>query len=61
MAGDDTLVDQGIPSIVAGDFNYINRPEEKRGGQPFVEDTGSKKFGKVFAIQWPCGSLVHLV
>lgn len=40
------MVDQGIPSVVIGDFNYIDEPNEKRGGWPFVEDTSSKEFGK---------------
>lgn len=38
-----TMVDQGFPSIV-GDFNYIDRIDEMRGGWPFMENIGSKKF-----------------
>lgn len=40
------FVDQGFPSIVVGDFNYIVGPNEKRGGRLFVEDIGSKEFGE---------------
>lgn len=38
------FVDQGFPSIVAGDFNDIGRLEEKRGGRLFIESTGSREF-----------------
>lgn len=39
------LIDQGLPSIVVGDFNCIDGPEKKRRGQPFMEDIGSREFG----------------
>lgn len=39
------LIDERFLSIIASDFNYIDGPEE-RGGQPFMEATGSNVFGK---------------
>lgn len=38
------LVDQGIPTIMVGDFNCVLRPKDKRRGQLFVKDTGFKEF-----------------
>lgn len=40
------MIDQGFPSIVSSDFNYIDGPEEKREGWLFMEDTGSREFAK---------------
>lgn len=40
------MIDEGFPSIIVSDFNCIDRPEEKRGGWPFVEDTVLRKFGE---------------
>lgn len=40
------LVDQVIQAIVVDDFNCIQQPEEKKGGRPFVEDTGFKEFSQ---------------
>lgn len=39
------LIDHGYPSIVVGDLNYIDGPDEKREGRPFVEDIESREFG----------------
>jgi len=39
-----TLIDQGTPVIMAWDFNYIDKVEDKRGGHPFAEDTASREF-----------------
>jgi len=30
------LINQDIPTVVAGDFNTIERKEDKRGGRPFI-------------------------
>lgn len=38
------LMGQGIPTLVASDFNYIGSIEEKRGGRAFVDGVESKKF-----------------
>lgn len=38
------MVDQEFPTVVAGDFNYMDGPNEKRGGPPFMEDIGSSEF-----------------
>lgn len=34
------LLDQGIPSVVAGDFNCIDELVEKSDKRPFVKDIG---------------------
>lgn len=39
-----SLVEQGIPAIVVGDFNCIQGPEDKRGGRLFVEGIALKEF-----------------
>lgn len=39
------LVDQGVPIVVAGDFNCIDWPEDKRGGRPYIKDIGSREYG----------------
>lgn len=31
-----TLVGQGIPALVIGDFNYIDGPQEKRNGRAYL-------------------------
>lgn len=38
MVGGYYLLDQGIPTMVVGDFNCILRSEEKRGGRPYTEN-----------------------
>lgn len=40
-----TLIDQGIPTMVAGNFNCIVGANDKRGSKPFVEDIASREFG----------------
>lgn len=40
------VVGQGISTLVAGDFNCINRSQEKRGGRAFIDGVESKKFWK---------------
>ena len=37
-----SLIDQGIPIVVAGNFNCITDPDDKRGGKLFVEDVGPR-------------------
>ena len=39
-----TLIDQGIPTMVGGDFNCIIAPHEKRGGKPYIDDVERKEF-----------------
>lgn len=50
------MIDQGFSTVVASDFNCIDGPEQMRGGQPFVEDIGSREF-KEFLY---ANGLVHL-
>lgn len=38
------LIEQGNPTMVAGNFNCVLGPEDKRGGIPFVEDIALKEF-----------------
>lgn len=40
------MIDQEFPTVIASDFNYIDEPEKKRGGLPFVENTGLREFGE---------------
>ena len=39
-----SLVDQGIPTVVAYDFNCIVGLHEKRGSRPFVDNVEFKEF-----------------
>lgn len=39
-----SLVGQGIPTLVMGDFNCIDSPQEKMGGRPFVDGVESREF-----------------
>lgn len=38
------LIEQSIPSLFVGDFNYISRPQEKRRGRPYTDNIKSRKF-----------------
>lgn len=38
------LLGQGIPKLVAGDFNCIKSSQEKQGGRPFVDGMDSWEF-----------------
>lgn len=44
------LVIQGIPSLVANDFNYIAGPHEKMGGKRAGQGIESREFGD-FMVQ----------
>lgn len=38
------LVDQGIPTVIAGDFNWVLGAEDKRDERSFVEDIAYREF-----------------
>lgn len=38
------LMGQGIPTLVADDFNYIDNPQEKPAGRAFVDGVESREF-----------------
>ena len=38
------LIDEDVPSLVVGDFNYIDSTQEKRGGRPFTNNIESWQF-----------------
>lgn len=38
------MMAQGLPSLVAGDFNYIVGSQEKMGGKQFVDSICSREF-----------------
>lgn len=38
------LLDQGIPTVMVGDFNCITSQDEKRGGRPFSPNLASQDF-----------------
>lgn len=37
----DRYLDDGIPTIIGGDFNYICDPSDKKGGRPYKHSTGA--------------------
>lgn len=37
------MVSQGLPSLIAGDFDYIMRSHEKMGGRQFANITESRE------------------
>lgn len=43
----------GFPSLIIGDFNYINRPQEEGGG-PFSNNIGAWEFrdSSVRMVMW---------
>lgn len=43
------IVQGAIPMFVAGDFNCINVPEEKRGGRPYLDSFTSREFKEFIA------------
>lgn len=38
------MVSQDLPSLIAGDFNYIVRSHEKRDGKQFFDSIESREF-----------------
>lgn len=38
------MLGEGIPTLVAGDFNCINGPQEKRSGRTFMDGVESREF-----------------
>lgn len=51
--GITTLLGQGIPILVAGDFNGINSSQEKRGARAFVDGVDTMEFrGFIKGIGW---------
>lgn len=39
-----TLLGKGIPSLVGGNFNCIDSPQEKKGGRAFVDGVEAREF-----------------
>lgn len=44
------MLDQGIPTVVAGDFNCVLRAEDKTGGRLFEEDVATREFAQFLQV-----------
>lgn len=46
------IINQGLLTLIIGDFNCIDEPSKRLGGRPFFEKIGIREFQAVHKFKW---------